>query len=622
MKTRIYLKEWFYNAGIIGFLRILKHNEDEFATIKQNYIEFETENLRNFHKYYFQYFFDIYNVAERTKQRIEKSFNKISNYIEKEPQDKTEEKQIQERIKNEKRYIKLIIKTQLDKIKKVDEKIHQEMSEAYSKIDSIKTKEDIENLKEIQNILNKGMETEIINKRLTMNLFKSILSKNYFGQPSFLNVVKSALTFEEQQEIMYKDYISNIVETGFLQEIAEGRYTIQELKNILEEKQSDEKITKEISKIYLNIQKKYIEKEKTIEEIQQYIKNQVFSNCYMCESENAITNSYSESNFVPLAISSDNMKNFFWNQNAKLPVCDLCKLILFCVPAGITSISKIVKENKLGKVEYKEKEILSFVNYDTDTNMLLKVNNNFKETSRLDKSTSNPYGDLILNIVTQEKQVSEWQLQNIFVVEFETEYLAYSRMEYFNIKRHIAKFFKQYANSTLNLIKDYKYKLEIIDYILKNKDIKYIINERLRENLKEENPYSYNSYLATKIRLDINLLKKEENGVEEKIKKNNAKLNVLYNLGTKIHEELKRNNEANKLNGYTYKLLNCIKVGNRKEFMDIIIRIHMSMGKNVSPIFLEVMQDSDLDWEDIGNSFLAGLISDKYEKKEEVNENE
>lgn len=622
MKTRIYLKEWFYNAGIIGFLRILKHNEDEFATIKQNYIEFETENLRNFHKYYFQYFFDIYNVAERTKQRIEKSFNKISNYIEKEPQDKTEEKQIQERIKNEKKYIKLIIKTQLDKIKKVDEKIHQEMSEAYSKIDSIKTKEDIENLKEIQNILNKGMETEIINKRLTMNLFKSILSKNYFGQPSFLNVVKSALTFEEQQEIMYKDYISNIVETGFLQEIAEGRYTIQEIKNILEEKQSDEKITKEISKIYVNIQKKYIEKEKTIEEIQQYIKNQVFSNCYMCESENAITSSYSESNFVPLAISSDNMKNFFWNQNAKLPVCDLCKLILFCVPAGITSISKIVKENKLGKMEYKEKEILSFVNYDTDTNMLLKVNNNFKETSRLDKSTSNPYGDLILNIVTQEKQVSEWQLQNIFVVEFETEYLAYSRMEYFNIKRHIAKFFKQYSNSTLNLIKDYKYKLEIIDYILKNKDIKYIINERLRENLKEENPYSYNSYLATKIRLDINLLKKEENGVEEKIKKNNAKLNVLYNLGTEIHEELKRNNEANKLNGYTYKLLNCIKVGNQKEFMDIIIRIHMSMGKNVSPIFLEVMQDSDLDWEDIGNSFLAGLISDKYEKKEEVNENE
>lgn len=239
-------------------------------------------------------------------------------------------------------------------------------------------------------------------------------------------------------------------------------------------------------------------------------------------------------------------KNFFWNQNAKLPVCDLCKLILFCVPAGITSLSKIVKENKLGKMEYKEKEILSFVNYDTDTNMLLKVNNNFKETSRLDKSTSNPYGDLILNIVTQEKQVSEWQLQNIFVVEFETEYLAYSRMEYFNIKRHIAKFFKQYSNSTLNLIKDYKYKLEIIDYILKNKDIKYIINERLRENLKEENPYSYNSYLATKIRLDINLLKKEENGVEEKIKKNNAKLNVLYNLGTEIHEELKRNNEANK----------------------------------------------------------------------------
>ena len=48
MKTRIYLKDWFYNAGIIGFLRIIEANQDEFATIKENYIEFETEKLKNF----------------------------------------------------------------------------------------------------------------------------------------------------------------------------------------------------------------------------------------------------------------------------------------------------------------------------------------------------------------------------------------------------------------------------------------------------------------------------------------------------------------------------------------------------------------------------------------------
>ena len=38
------------------------------------------------------------------------------------------------------------------------------------------------------------------------------------------------------------------------------------------------------------------------------------------------------------------------------------------------------------------------------------------------------------------------------------------------------------------------------------------------------------------------------------IKKNNDKLYVLYNLGIQIHEELKKNKEENKLDGYTYKM--------------------------------------------------------------------
>ena len=48
--------------GIVGFLRILEVNEDNFAIKKKNYIEFDTENLRNFHKYYFNYFFKKYNL--------------------------------------------------------------------------------------------------------------------------------------------------------------------------------------------------------------------------------------------------------------------------------------------------------------------------------------------------------------------------------------------------------------------------------------------------------------------------------------------------------------------------------------------------------------------------------
>ena len=132
MKTRVYLKDWFYNAGIVGFLRILEHEKQDFVDIKENYIEFDIKNLKNFHQYYFNYFFDTYNVAKRTNMRIEESFEKIESYLKKEPLDKQEEKQTQENLKNEKKKIKEIIKKQLDKIKKIEEETYQEILKAYN----------------------------------------------------------------------------------------------------------------------------------------------------------------------------------------------------------------------------------------------------------------------------------------------------------------------------------------------------------------------------------------------------------------------------------------------------------------------------------------------------------
>ena len=466
---------------------------------------------------------------------------------------------------------------------------------------------------EIEEKLISNIEKDNINKRLTLNLFKSILGNTYFGQKSFLNVIKSALSYDEQQNLMYKDYISNIVETGFINDIMQNKYNIDQIKEYIKNAKENGNITTEMEKVYLKIERDYINKSKTVEDIQEYLKKKVIKQCSMCENEIGLTENYSEANFVPLAISSDNARNFFWNQNVKMPICDVCKLILFCIPAGMTTITKTVKENG----EYREKQLLSFVNYDTGIDRLYKTNINFGNKSRYENRNENPYSELILDIVEQDKQVSMWQLENIFVVEIDAEYLAYSRIEYFNIKRYMALFFKDYAQKTLSKIWDYRYRLQIVDYIMKNKDIKYIINDRLRDEIKKgEKKNGYNSFLATRVRMILNNLKKEGKEVRD-IKKNDDKLYVIYNLGVQIHEELKSKGEDNKLDGYTYKMLNSIKAGNKKEFMDIIIRLHMAMGKDVSPIFIETMQTTGLDFESIGHSFLAGLISNKYEKKEE-----
>lgn len=578
MKIKVYLNDWFYNAGIVGFLRILEKNHDEFAIKRNNYIEFDTEDLRDFHKYYFEYFFKKYNVAENVENRTKNSFDYLENNIEVILENKDKEKERKDKIKSNKKYIKDTIKKQLDKIKKIDENTYEEMKEQYERIEKSSTKQEIIEIKEK---LISDIEKDNINKRLTLNLFKSILSNTYYGQPSFLNVIKTSISYEGQQELMYRDYVSNIVETGFINGIMKNEYSIEQIKEYIENAK-ESNITQEMEKIYSKIEKDYIGRSKTIEDIQKYLKEKVIKSCSMCENEIGLTTNYSEGNFVPLAISSDNARNFFWNQNVKMPICDVCKLILFCIPAGMTTITKTIKENG----EYREKQLLSFVNFDTKVDMLYKTNINFGNKSRYENKNENPYSELILDIVEQDKQVSIWQLDNIFVVELEVEYGAYSRIEYFNIKRYISLFFKDYAKKTLSKIWDYRYKLQIVDYIMKNKDIKYIINDRLRAEMSKEEAKGakkngYNSFLATQIRMILNILKKEGNEVEN-IKKNDDKLYVIYNLGVQIHEELKSKGEDNKLDGYTYKMLNSIKAGNKKEFMDIVIRLHMAMGKDVS----------------------------------------
>lgn len=244
MKIKVYLNDWFFNAGIVGFLRILEDNKDEFAIRRNNYIEFDTEELRDFHKYYFNYFFKKYNVAESVKNRTKNSFDYLENNIEVVLDDKDKEKERKDKIKSNKKYIKEAIKKQLDKIKKIDEIIYEEMKEQYDQIDKVNTKQEIIEIKEK---LISDIEKDNINKRLTLNLFKSILSNTYYGQPSFLNVVKTALSYEEQQEVMYKDYISNIVETGFINDIMQNKYNIEQIKEYIENAK-ESNITQDIKK--------------------------------------------------------------------------------------------------------------------------------------------------------------------------------------------------------------------------------------------------------------------------------------------------------------------------------------------------------------------------------------
>ena len=548
---------------------------------------------------------DKYDTLENIKSKIEFTLLRIENKP--------------ENFKDAVKWIKEQLKGQVTKVEKIDKEAYLKLREELAILNDLKKLEQLDELKECFNHCIQYFSLPLVRNRMSLNLAKSSLSKSFFGQPSFLNVALSSKSYDEQKSKFYQDYISNIIEASFLNDFMIGEYTETELKNHIEQIQSIDYIGN-YKKYYQNIQKKYIEKGKGKEEIVKYIQEKVFSSCTLCGSKHFTTSDYTEGNFIPLALSSENAINFFYQYQAKMPICDFCKLILFCIPAGVNTISKISREYKGSTTIYKEKSVFNFLNYDTDVKTLYYTNKNFSEKSEIYQRTDSPYQKLILDIILQKKEISIWELANIFIVEFDSSYdEKYCRMEYFHIPKYVALFFKFYGENTLSRIKNRNILLQVIDCILKNKPFQPIISDNTRNVILGENyHYIYDSFIITKIRLYLNLLK--EGGEKVIIQENEKKLNVLYKIGTELHVELDRKGMGHKLTEYSYKMVNSIKAGNKKEFMDTILRLHMGLSKDVSPIFIEVMKNNSLDFESIGHSFLAGLISNPYQKKDQENE--
>jgi len=71
MEERIYLGDWLYNAGIIGFLRIMaKNNKKHLIKTENNYISLNTDILEDFHKDYFNYAYTKVDVLEKRVETL------------------------------------------------------------------------------------------------------------------------------------------------------------------------------------------------------------------------------------------------------------------------------------------------------------------------------------------------------------------------------------------------------------------------------------------------------------------------------------------------------------------------------------------------------------------------
>jgi len=67
MKHKLYLRDWYFNAGIIGFLTIAADGKEIYSlpslTVGENYIEFDNEIFDSFEDKFIKYgFLKFFNI--------------------------------------------------------------------------------------------------------------------------------------------------------------------------------------------------------------------------------------------------------------------------------------------------------------------------------------------------------------------------------------------------------------------------------------------------------------------------------------------------------------------------------------------------------------------------------
>ena len=597
MKLRVYKNTWPINLGILGFLNILnKAGVKNQVIIKEDYIEFDSLLLKNFHNYYLDYFIEKDDMSRYICRNIEFKLSSIKS-----KPDKT--KDIVKKLKEDIQY-------QNNKVKKYFKEDGETISNCLNQLKNIKSEEDFDKLQELMNICKSIFNKDYVREKLTLNKSRSYIGGDFFGQASFLQKSRSALDKNNQANFIYRDYLSSIIEYGKLNDLIENG-DLENLNEYIDEKVECKDISSTIISILKKI-KRILKKENNILAIKEYLSSDNLDTCDMCSDHKGIVSVYTEGNFGPLAVSADNALNMYWNQEKNYHICDICKFILFCTPAGAIYTKKNYLENE-------DNEFYSFVNIDASLDELYNTNINLNKL----KDKENPFNDLVMDIVSENRVKSKWQLDNILFVEFKANLDSKKcKMNYFNMPSYLAEFFVRETNSIAGIYNQ-KFKANIIDNLFKNKDLKHIIDKALRANIKGNLEENFKVKIlpsdilkAIKIRRLIHFYKK---GV---YKMNDKKLQVIKFSGHEIHDYYVNSNSKNKINGIAYKLLNSVKVGNKKDFMDTVLRLFMSAEKSVPSIFIEIMAEKDLDFESIGHAFITGLISEKYEAKNNDSNNE
>lgn len=561
---RVYLGDWAYNAGIVGFIEIMLDGQEldkqNIIKVGDNYIEFDRSSLIGFSEKFFKKAYERYSRTDETMSILSNILQTVSE---------TEDLgKIRENVQRFNKYLSSILRsflgdkkmrkmgTRLKRILSVLIAIKEKLSaELHHKDDYLKY------MKKAIRILNKNRQifTEQDVKTYLVN------ESSIYGPRSFLNN--------------------------------------QVIAHLLEKFKSD------FEQPIINQTNKYDKKH----------------SCVFCGLRPAKKDAMFDTGLVSFLGANKDNKNFFWNFKPKLPICEICEVIYFSIFAGLTefrygqnkkfyfvnrneSVKELYRSNKLFMEKMakegnllKEKGILNFLN---DYILLkLKEESTFRLANiafiEIDLSSNFPkvYG---FNI---SKQKAQFITSNYDILKKLTG-------SYFRTKEDTIYIFGKIMQGILDNTQSYRF-LGTLEQI-------YI-------NSLKPNP-TYNTNLsAYKLQLCnvlihkyLTIFKRGEKRVDEK------QLWRSYYLGQELKKMFVARKIQNKITSLAYRLISALRVGDINTFMNLIIRTYMSLDKEVPSLFVSCIGDEE-SFCALGYSFVNGLLGQEKEEsddKEEVLLNE
>ena len=575
-KIELKLKDWLFNAGLLGFINILGEEAKSSGELeidnKNRLIKFSPKVLENFEYKYFDFFIKRYGKTltygkilefEKYIDKFEENGEKIRSINElKMINDKITFFKAKIKSESYKKAYDFIEKNGTDKILGLEKELKKikEPKENIAEISNDDVKNNLKIMKEIIDFFKKKItdkEGNVKNYLAAKNIAYVIIN-NAWSSVSFLNKANAV-------KDIYEEYKSYFVEPA------------------LE---------------YINANKSKFK--------------------YKCTISNMPMKDYKKTlGFLnDIGFDVNRKPSHVWNFVNDIAVTPLVTLVYSCVPAGF--------------IYGADKGI--FVNANHNIDQLCNINNGIAYNILEDESEEkniNLYKNLLKEI-KKEKDNTKYELSDIQIVKFEEGHYKFTLLS-----RNILKLLSENKEKLDDLL-DKWYLIDkryfniydtTITELLNNQNLFSLINKLCYYKISKAKLSCKLKNIEDLLKINLDYIRRLKKMDKQEIieKKENKKTSeeltekdIFYIRRDAMifrEEYIRKSGNDKKIGSLLYRLQNALRINNVDMFMDALISAHAYAGKNISSLFAKALLN-DENFQTLGHGFLLGLLGEDKSKNE------